>query len=99
LRFLVHWALRRDELCDPSLCPDAPDDGSRCDHCTLDKLDAAQSSEAGLLIRPALDLRAALKLGIHLTLDDIRADEFYAMLILGDEREKLDREQLNSHGR
>jgi hypothetical protein len=27
-----------------------------------------------------LDLRAALKLGIHLGLDDIRADEFYAML-------------------
>ena len=25
-RFLVHWALRRDELCDPGLCPDAPDD-------------------------------------------------------------------------
>jgi hypothetical protein len=95
----VHWALRRDELCGPSLCPDAPEDGSRCDHCTLDKLDAAQSSETGLLIRRALDLRAALKLGVHLSLDDIRADEFYAMLILEDEREKLDREQLNSHGR
>jgi len=46
-----------------------------------------------------LDLRAALKLGIHLGLDDIRADEFYAMLILEDEREKLDREQLNPNGR
>jgi len=22
----VHWALRRDELCDPGLCPDAPDE-------------------------------------------------------------------------
>jgi hypothetical protein len=20
----VHWALRREELCDPGLCPDAP---------------------------------------------------------------------------
>ena len=91
--------MRRDELCDPKLCPDAPDDGDRCDHCPLDRLDEAQSSEAGLLIRRALDLRAALKLGIHLTLDDIRAEEFYAMLILEDEREKLDREQLNPHGR
>ena len=89
--------MRRDELCDPTLCPDAPDDGSRCDHCTLDRLDGAQSSEAGLLIRRALDLRAALKLGIHVALDDIRADEFYAMLILEDEREKLDREQLRQH--
>ena len=81
------------------MCPDAPDDGGRCDHCALDKLDVAQSSEAGLLIRRALDLRAALKLGIHLTLDDIRADEFHAMLILEDEREKLDHEQLNPNGR
>jgi hypothetical protein len=86
-------------LCDPGLCPDAPDDDGRCDHCPLDGLDSAQSSEPGLLIRRALDLRAALKLGIHLGLDDIRADEFYAMLILEDEREKLDREQLNPHGR
>ena len=53
-------------------------------------------SEAGLLIRRALDLRAALKLGIHLCLDDIRADEFYAMLILEDEREKLDREHMQN---
>jgi len=43
-----------------------------------------------------LDLRAALKLGIHLGLDDMRADEFYAMLILEDEREKLDREQMQN---
>ena len=47
-----------------------------------------------MLIRRALDLRAALKLGIHLGIDDIRADEFYAMLILEEEREKLDREQM-----
>ena len=35
LRFLIHWALRKDELCEPNLCPDAPDDGDRCDHCPL----------------------------------------------------------------
>jgi hypothetical protein len=91
----VHWALRREELCDPRLCPDAPDEGGRCDHCPLDKLDAAQSSETGLLIRRALDLRAALKLGVRVSLDEIRADEFYTMLIFEEERERLDREQLN----
>ena len=85
-------------MCDTKLCLDAPDGGNRCDHCTLDRLDGAQSSEAGLLIRRALDLRAALKLGIHLGLDDIRADEFYAMLILEDEREKLEREKLPGSG-
>jgi len=95
----VHCALRRDELCDPGLCPDAPDDGGRCDHCPLDRLDAAQHSEAGTLIRRALDLRTSLKLGVHIGLEEIRADEFSAMLVLEEERDRLDREQLNSHGR
>ena len=46
LRFLVHWSLRREQLFEPGLCPDAPYDGGRCAHCPLDKLDAAQHSEA-----------------------------------------------------
>ena len=95
----MHWALRREELCDQRLCPDAPEDSGRCDHCPLDKLDAAQSSETGLLIRRALDLRAALKLGVKVSLDEIRADEFYAMLILEEEKEQLDRERVNGDRR
>ena len=86
--------MRREELCDPGLCPDAPDDGGRCDHCPLDKLDAAQCAEKGLLVRRALDLMGALKLGVQIGLDEIRADEFSAMLILEDERDRLDREKL-----
>jgi len=93
---LIHWALRRDELCDPGLCLDAPDEGGRCDHCPLDRLDAAQSSEMGLLLRRALDLRAALKLGVRINLDEISADEFRAMVILEEEQEKLDRERLDA---
>jgi len=65
----------------------------------LDKLDAAQSSEAGMLLRRAIDLRAALKLGVRIGLDEIRADEFRALLMLAEERDTLDREQLNQHGR
>ena len=80
------------------MCPDAPE-GGRCDHCPLDKLDAAQGSQAGLLIRRALDLRAALNLGIHIGLDDVRADEFYAMLILDEERDQLERERRSTHGK
>ena len=95
----MHWALRREELCDPRLCPDAPEDGGRCDHCPLDRLDAAQSSETGLLVRRALDLRAALKLGVKVSLDEVRADEFYAMLILEEEKEQLDRERVNGDRR
>jgi hypothetical protein len=96
---LIHWALRREELCDPGLCPDAPDDGSRCDHCPLDKLDAAQSSEAGLLLRRAIDLRAALKLGVRIGLDEIRADEFLAMTALGEEVALQERERMPGVGR
>jgi hypothetical protein len=77
------------------LCPDAPDDGGRCDHCLLDELDAAQNSEAGLLIRRALELWGALKLGVRIGLDEISADEFYALQILEDERGRLDTERLN----
>jgi hypothetical protein len=80
------------------LCPDAPD-GGRCDHCPQDPLDVAQTSEAGLLIRRALDMRAALNLGIHIGLDYIPADEFYTMLILDDERSQLERERANTHGK
>jgi len=84
-------------LCDPGLCPDAPD-GNRCDHCPLDKLDAVQNSEVGQLLRRALDLRAALKLGVRLSLDEITADEFHAMLIIEEEQARLDEERAKRHG-
>ena len=90
----MHWALRREELCDPGLCPDAPD-GGRCDHCPLDKLDAARSSETGLLIRRAIDLRAALKLGVRIGLDEIRADELWAMQIIQAEWTTVDQRKLS----
>jgi hypothetical protein len=94
----VHWALRREELCDPGLCPDAPEeDGQRCDHCPLDHLEAFQSAEKGLLIRRALDLMGALKVGVHFGLDEIRADEMFAMLVLEDEHERLGRERAQRH--
>ena len=86
--------MRREELCDPGLCHEAPeDDAQRCDHCPLDRLDAAQCAEKGLLIRRALDLMGALKLGVHICLDEIRADEFCAMLIIAQERDLLEREK------
>jgi len=98
LRYLVYWSLRREQLCDPRLCPDAPDDGGRCDHCPLDRLDAAQNSEPGQLLRRALDLRAALKLGVKLSLDEIAADEFQAMLIIEEEQARFDEERAKRHG-
>ena len=84
-------------MCDPGLCPDAPE-GGRCDHCPLDRLDAPQASEPGQLLRRALVLRAALKLGVKLSLDEIAADEFHAMLIIDEEQARFDEERLNRHG-
>ena len=91
----MYWALRSDQLCDPGLCPDAPDDdGQHCDHCPLDRLDAAQSSELGILIRRAIELMAALKLGISVGLEEIHADEFSAMTVVQEEQGRWEREQL-----
>jgi hypothetical protein len=91
--------MRREELCDPRLCPDSPEDGGRCDHCPLTDLDAAQSSERGIVIRCALDLLNALKLGVKVSLEEIAADEFQAMLIIAEERDLLEREKLPGNGR
>jgi hypothetical protein len=46
-----------------------------------------------LLLRRAVDLRAALKLGIRISLDEIRADEFRAMVTLEEEQSRLDQEK------
>ena len=77
----------------------SPGNGSRCEKCPLDRLDAAQHSEAGQLLRRALDLRAALRIGVSLSLDEIAADEFFAMLIIEEEQDRLEREQFQPHGR
>jgi hypothetical protein len=45
------------------------------------------------LLRRAIDLRAAIKLGVHITLDDIRADELSAMLLIEDEQAKWEQER------
>jgi len=47
-------------------------------------------------LRRAIDLRAALKLGVQIGLDEIRADEFAAMLILEEEREQLKSERIEA---
>jgi hypothetical protein len=87
--------LRRDQLCEPGLCPDAPEEEhERCDHCPLNRLDAAQLSDTGQLLRRALDLRSALSMGIRIGLDEIDADEFFALQVVEQERDTYEREQL-----
>jgi hypothetical protein len=52
----------------------------------------------GQLLRRAFDLRAALKLGVRLSLDEIAADEFHAMLIVEEEQARFDEERMNHRG-
>lgn len=51
------------------------------------------------MIRRTLDLRAALKLGVGVSLDEIAADEFYTMQLVEEERDRLEREQSSTHAR
>lgn len=59
-------------------------------------MEAAQASELGQLVRRALELRAAIKLGIRVGLDEIRADEFAAMLAIEEEQARWEQEKLNA---
>ena len=85
-----------------NLCPDSPDPstslrtsfGTRCDKCPLTRLDAAQHSEAGQLLRRVIDLRAAIKTGIHLGLEEIAADECYAMLAIEEVQDQYEKERI-----
>ena len=49
----------------------------------------------GLLLRRALDLRAALRLGVRINLDEISADEFRALLVLEEEQTSAERERIS----
>jgi hypothetical protein len=47
------------------------------------------------LLRRALDLRAALKMGVRIGLDEMRADEFAATLLIAEEGDVLEMERLS----
>jgi len=55
-----------------------------------------QDSEAGQLLSRALDLRAALKMGITVRLEDVAADEFQALLIIEEAQEQCEKECVGS---
>lgn len=85
--------LRRDQLCNPTICTDREDHEERCAKCPLDKLDAALSGSIGGLIRRATDMKAIISSGVTVTMDEINADELYAMLIVQEERDRLEEER------
>ena len=92
----MYWALRREQLCDPSRCPDPPEgEHERCDHCPLNRLDAAPLTDTGQLLRRAFDLPSALPMRIKIGLDEIDAPEFFAIQMVEQERDAYDRERTN----
>lgn len=90
--------LRKDQLCDITLCHDSPGDGVRCSHCPLTKLEVAHFSTVGQVLQRALNKRAQLNAGLMLSLDDIGADETYALLIIDEERKLFEEEQSKKNG-
>lgn len=75
------------------MCNEAANDYTRCVNCPLDLLDQAESSEAGQLLMRAIRINVAMKMGVTVTLSDIASDEFQALQILEDEREKYEAEK------
>jgi hypothetical protein len=52
------------------------------------------SAKDVFVYRRALDLMGELKLGVQIGLDEIRADEFRAILIIAEEWDLLERETI-----
>jgi hypothetical protein len=46
-----------------------------------------------MLLRRAIELRAALKLGLQIGLDEVQADEFAAIQVLEEEQTKHEQEK------
>lgn len=62
-----------------------------CDECPLDKFDAAIAREP--VLSRSFDLEFALSSGIRLTLEEIDVEEFRALKILRQERNKYQEAQ------
>lgn len=91
--------MRKKDHCDPALCPQLDEESGCPESCWVTKLDAAQSSAPGRLIRRALDLKNAIKLGVNVTLDEIAADELYAMLVIEEEADRYEDEKAKNANR
>jgi hypothetical protein len=76
-------------------CPDVPwGEPEPCDECPRVRLDQyLQFTEAGRLIRDALDLDWATKCGLHLTLADVSYPEFLRLRVLQEERQDYELEE------
>jgi hypothetical protein len=85
--------MRREQLCEPDLCPSSID-GARCENCPLDRLEGAlRSSDAGYLIRSALEIESLAQIGLRIGSDEIPADVANALIVIQHARARLQKEQ------
>lgn len=79
------------------LCPDSVKEANgrhtRCETCPLEQIARAQGTEPGQLLQRALGIRAALKMGVTVTLDEIAADEFFALAVIEEEQSRWEDEK------
>lgn len=89
---MAHWLLRREKLCDgPQMCPDA--DYQPCAECPAQKLDRAlMFTDAGAVLRRALELDRQLSIGLTVTAADMTDEEFTAIQVIRAEREEYSEE-------
>lgn len=101
-RFILARLLRREQLCPggPSQCPDVgweeqqDADTPPCPECPRLRLDQClQFTEAGRLVRAALELDWATKCGIQIRMEDVSYPEFLRLRMLAEERQALEAEQ------
>ncbi len=99
VRFLAHWNLRKDS---GKLCPgvkqcEYSNDIDRCEKCGLIALEESMNTPKGQLLNQAAELRIDIKLGIHITPEDIPINEYKALIILEQAEHELVEEQ-NQNG-
>ena len=80
----------------PELCADREPDHERCAACPLTRLDRSEKSFEGQLILRALELREYLKLGITIGLEELGADEIFALTVLEEESNIFENERMKN---
>lgn len=81
------------------MCPYSDDGLTHGPDCELTRLEriVAESAAGALLVR-AQEIDFALEAGFTLTLQDVTAEEFRALVVLRFERERWQQEQTRIHG-
>jgi hypothetical protein len=88
-----------DDIDSPGACPSCAArryQRRRCPACPLLKIDGCEGTQAGQLLQRAVDLKCALKAGVEIGLGEIPEDEFRALLIVEQERERYEAESVKN---